>query len=121
MSHRALMLGSNIRKKVRFFEKFCIPAPVIGGLLFAILSCILYVTGIIEFAFDETMRDVCMVFFFTCVGFQADMKTLKAGGRSLVLFSLCIAILIICQNTISIGISSSSFLFLICIVFIRRE
>lgn len=101
----ALLLGLNIRKKVSIFERFCIPAPVIGGLLFAILSCILYVTGVVEFAFDETMRDVCMVFFFTCVGFQADMKTLKSGGKPLILYSLCIAILIICQNVISIGIS----------------
>ena len=30
-----LMLGSFLRKKIHFLEKFCIPAPVIGGLLFA--------------------------------------------------------------------------------------
>ena len=63
----ALMLGARIRKKVNFFERFCIPAPVIGGLVFAIISCILYVTGIIELSFDETLRTVCMVFFFTSV------------------------------------------------------
>ena len=32
-----LMLGAFLRKKIHFLEKFCIPAPVIGGLLFAIL------------------------------------------------------------------------------------
>ena len=79
----ALMLGARIRKKVNFFERFCIPAPVIGGLVFAIISCILYVTGIIELSFDETLRTVCMVFFFTSVGFQANLKVLKAGGKSL--------------------------------------
>ena len=60
--------------KVSFFERFCIPAPVIGGLLFAIISCILYVTGVAVFSFDEIIRDLCMVFFFTCVGFHADMN-----------------------------------------------
>ena len=54
--------------------KFCIPAPVIGGLLFAILTCLCYVTGIVEFSFDDTLREVCMVFFFTSVGFQANLK-----------------------------------------------
>ena len=34
-----LMLGAFLRKKIHFLEKFCIPAPVIGGLLFAILTC----------------------------------------------------------------------------------
>ena len=101
----ALQIGLYIRKKVAFFERFCIPAPVIGGLLFATISCILYVTGVAEFAFDEAMRDLCMVFFFNCVGFHADMKTLKSGGKALVLYSLCIGALIICQNMISIGIS----------------
>ena len=58
--------------RIRFLEKFCIPAPVIGGLLFAIFTCVCYTTGIIEFSFDDTLREVCMVFFFTSVGFQAE-------------------------------------------------
>lgn len=102
----ALTLGSYIRKKVSFFRRFCIPAPVIGGLVFAVLTCILYVTGIIEFSFDETMRDVCMVFFFTCVGFQADLKVLKEGGKSLLLFTAAIAILITVQNSIAVGMTT---------------
>ena len=38
----ALLLGAWIKKRVSFLERFCIPAPVIGGLLFAVLNCILY-------------------------------------------------------------------------------
>ncbi len=101
----ALGLGTLIRKKISFFDRFCIPAPVIGGLVFAVISCILYVSGVIEFSYDETMRDVCMVFFFTCVGFQADLKTLRTGGKALGLFSLAIGFLIALQNIISIGMS----------------
>lgn len=33
-----LLLGSFLKKHIHFLEKFCIPAPVIGGLLFAILT-----------------------------------------------------------------------------------
>ena len=53
-----LMLGSFLRKKIHFLEKFCIPAPVIGGLLFAIFTCICYSTGVAEFSFDDTLREV---------------------------------------------------------------
>ena len=67
-----LLLGNYLRKKINFLEKFCIPAPVIGGLLFAILTCIGYSTGLADFTFDDTLREVCMVFFFTSVGFQAE-------------------------------------------------
>ena len=64
-----LMLGAYLKSKIYFLEKFCIPAPVIGGLLFAIFTCICYTTGVAEFSFDDILREVCMVFFFTSVGY----------------------------------------------------
>ena len=90
-----LLLGSFLKKRIYFLEKFCIPAPVIGGLLFAILTCICHVTGIIEFTFDNTLREVCMVLFFTSVGFQANLKVLKSGGKSMAVFLGLVITLII--------------------------
>ena len=72
----ALMLGKFLRKRVNILERFCIPAPVIGGVVFAVLTCVCYVTGIAEFSFDDILKEVCMVFFFTSVGFQANLKVL---------------------------------------------
>ena len=100
-----LLLGSFLKKHIHFLEKFCIPAPVIGGLLFAIFTCICYTTGIIEFSFDDTLREVCMVFFFTSVGFQANLKVLKSGGRSLIVFLGLVITLIFSQNLLAIGLS----------------
>ena len=100
-----LLLGNYLRKKINFLEKFCIPAPVIGGLLFAIFTCICYTTGIIEFSFDDTLREVCMVFFFTSVGFQANLKVLKSGGSSLIVFLGLVIALIFSQNLLAIGLS----------------
>ena len=100
-----LLLGNYLRKKINFLEKFCIPAPVIGGLLFAIFTCICYTTGIIEFSFDDTLREVRMVFFFTSVGFQANLKVLKSGGRSLIVFLGLVIALIFSQNLLAIGLS----------------
>ena len=100
-----LLLGSYLRKKINILEKFCIPAPVIGGLLFAIFTCVCYTTGIIEFSFDDTLREVCMVFFFTSVGFQANLKVLKSGGKSLLVFLALVITLIFSQNLLAIGLS----------------
>ena len=69
-----LMLGKFLRKKCSLLEKFCIPAPVVGGVLFAVFTCVCYVTGVVEFTFDDILKEVCMVFFFTSVGFQANLK-----------------------------------------------
>ena len=76
-----LMLGKVLKKKFGILERFCIPAPVIGGVVFAVFTCICYVTGIAEFSFDDILKEVCMVFFFTSVGFQANLKVLKSGGK----------------------------------------
>ena len=81
-----LMLGKFLRARVQVLERFCIPAPVIGSVLFAIFTCVCYVTGIAEFAFDDILKEVCMVMFFTSVGFQANLKVLKSGGRAMIVF-----------------------------------
>ena len=103
----ALFLGNYVRKRVRFLERFCIPAPVVGGLIFAIVSCILYVTGVVEISFTDTLREVCMVFFFTSVGFQANLKVLKTGGKALIVFLVLIIAMIVCQNGLAVGLASA--------------
>ena len=100
-----LFLGAFMKKKIRVLEKFCIPAPVVGGLVFAILSCVLYALGIVEFSFDETLKTVCMVMFFTSVGFQANLRVLKSGGLSLLIFLVCVIVLIASQNLVSVGLA----------------
>lgn len=100
-----LMLGSYLRKKIDILERFCIPAPVVGGFLFAIFTCICYATGILEFEFDDILKEVCMVFFFTSVGFQANLKVLKKGGKSLIVFLGLVIVLIFTQNFVAVGLS----------------
>ena len=101
----ALYLGSVLKRKIRILETFCIPTPVVGGLLFALFTCLLYVTGIAEVNFDETLKTVCMVLFFTSVGFQANLKVLKVGEKPLLVFLTLIVILIVSQNTVAVALS----------------
>ena len=100
-----LMLGQFLRKRIRFLETFCIPAPVVGGLVVAIISCILYVMGVVEFIYDDTFREICMVFFFTSVGFQANLAVLKEGGKDLIIFLVQVILLIVLQNVLAVGVS----------------
>ena len=100
-----LMLGKFLKERVELLERFCIPAPVIGGVIFAIFTCLCYVTGIAEFSFDDILKEVCMVFFFTSVGFQANLKVLKSGGRALIVFLGLVIALILCQNFLAIGLA----------------
>ena len=101
-----LMVGTFLKKRIAILDKFCIPSPVVGGVLFALLSCALYLGGIVELSFDETLKTVCMVVFFTSVGFQANVRILKSGGISLVILLVCVLVLIIAQNSLALGLAS---------------
>ncbi len=101
-----LMVGVLLKKRIEILETFCIPSPVVGGLLFAIVSCLLYTMGIVAFSFDETLKTICMVAFFTSVGFQANVRILKTGGVSLAIFLGCVIVLIIGQNLLAVGLAS---------------
>lgn len=101
-----LYIGSLLKSRISVLETFCIPSPVIGGLLFAIFSCVLHVTGTATLSFDETLKTVCMVAFFTSVGFQANVRVLRQGGVSLALFLGCVIVLIASQNLLALGLSS---------------
>ena len=51
-------LGGVITDKVSLLSRYCIPAPLVGGLCFSILNCILYSTGIASINFDATLQTV---------------------------------------------------------------
>lgn len=100
-----LLLGNFLKSKLNFLQKFCIPSPVVGGLLFAIFTLVCYATGVLTFDFDDTLKEVCMVFFFTSVGFQANLKVLRSGGKPLVGFLFLLILLIVLQNFTAVGVA----------------
>ena len=100
-----LLIGIRLRKKINFFEKYCIPAPVIGGFLFSIIVFILRQTNIAQIKFDDTLQKFFMVMFFTSVGFNASLKVLKKGGKKVVIFLFVAAGLCILQNAVAVGLS----------------
>jgi len=100
----ALLVGIYLTRYIKFLKKFCIPAPVTGGLIFSLLTLGLYHLGI-ECSFDGTIKDICMMLFFTSVGFQSDFKVLKKGGKPLLVMIGLVFGLIVCQNLISVGMA----------------
>ena len=85
-------LGGVITDKVPLLSRYCIPAPLVGGLCFSILNCILYSMGIASINFDATLQTVFMIMFFTTVGFTVSIPALLKGGKAVI---LCLAISIV--------------------------
>ena len=99
------VLGRFLTTKIEVLRKCCIPAPVVGGLIFALVHLGLYLAGIVEFKFDENVKNFFMTLFFTSVGYTACFRLLKKGGKK-VLFFLVLAIVMVCfQNVLSAALA----------------
>jgi len=101
----ALMVGMVLTRKVNFLQRFCIPSPVSGGIIFSLITLALYAWGHIEVSFDGTLRDAFMLAFFTSVGFQSDLKVLKQGGKALAIMLGLLVLIITLQNLMPLGIT----------------
>jgi len=99
-----LILGRLLRKKIKFFETYCIPSPVVGGFLFAIINLILRETNLVIFEFDNTLQSFFMTLFFTSIGFNASWRLLKVGGRKVVMFLIMAVTLVVLQNVVAVGV-----------------
>ncbi|WP_291637045.1 sodium/glutamate symporter, partial [Clostridium sp.] len=93
-----LFIGKKIKVKLSFLDKYCIPAPVIGGLLFALITLVLKLGNILTFEMDITLQKLFMTAFFTTIGFTASFKLLKKGGKQVFIFLGLSIILVIMQN-----------------------
>ena len=98
-------LGTLLVNKIAFLRKCCIPAPVVGGLIFAIINCALYMGGIVEITFDTTLQSIFMVWFFCSVGFNASFKLLLKGAVAVVIFLALAAGMQVLQNLIGCGLA----------------
>ena len=101
----ALIVGMVLTRKVAFLQKFCVPSPVSGGIIFSLLTLALYGWCHIEVSFDGTLKDVFMLAFFTSVGFQSDLKVIKQGGKLLVIMLTLLVAIIALQNLMPMGIT----------------
>lgn len=97
-----LLFGNFLKRKIKLLEKFCIPGPVIGGLLFAIIIFILKTSNMLNISMDTTLQSPFMIAFFTTIGLGASFNLLKKGGKLLIIYWILCGILSIAQNLIGV-------------------
>lgn len=100
-----LLLGYAAKNKITLLDKYCIPAPVIGGFIFMFITWIGYSTNAFSFNFQNIFQETFMLAFFTTVGLGASFKLLKKGGKLLIIYWLVAGVISILQNTLGIALS----------------
>jgi glutamate:Na+ symporter, ESS family len=102
-----LFAGYGIRRRVPVLDRFNIPAPVVGGFLFAAAALALRQGGWVQFEFDTTLQAPFMIAFFTSIGLGASLGLLKAGGPQVLLFWILASVLAVLQNAVGVGLASA--------------
>ena len=101
----AIYFGDFLRKIFPILKKYCLPASVVGGTVFAVISLLLFKTGTVKLGFDhETINQLFYCIFFAASGAAASMALLKKGGKLVLIFAILAAVLATFQNGIALVI-----------------
>ncbi|MGE0624380.1 MAG: sodium/glutamate symporter [Pseudomonadales bacterium] len=101
-----LFVGKRINEAVSFLREFSIPEPVTGGLLVSVLLALVYALGGVAVDFELGARDFLLVYFFTTIGINANVRDLLAGGKPLVILLVVTIVLMVCQALVGVSVAT---------------
>ena len=100
-----LFAGYFIRRVIPPLATYNIPAPVVGGLLVAILLTVNRTYFGYPLALDTTLQAPLMIAFFTTIGFGASVSLLRVGGPAVVIFFAFSTVMAVAQNLLGAGVA----------------
>ncbi|MGH6618855.1 MAG: sodium/glutamate symporter, partial [Alphaproteobacteria bacterium] len=100
-----LLAGYALRRYIPLLARYNIPAPVVGGLLVAVIVLIAHARGTTLIQFDTTLQSPLMIAFFTTIGFAASLSMLKVGGPLVIRFLLLATGFAVLQNVVGLVIA----------------
>jgi len=102
-----LFIGRWLISKSRFLRDYNIPEAVVGGLLFAIFSSLVYFAFGVAIEFDLGARDFLLVYFFTTIGLNAKLSDLVTGGKPLLILLAATVGYMLIQDLTGIAVASA--------------
>ena len=101
-----LLAGRFLLRTVPVLRAYSIPEPVVGGLLVALgLFAAKSLVGV-EVHFDSTLNQPLMLAFFASIGLNADLASLKRGGRPLLKLLVVVMLFLLTQNVLGIVLAN---------------
>ncbi len=102
-----LLLGYGLRRRIGVLDRLNFPAPVIGGLIAALVVLGFKLSGLPPAKFDVALQSPMMIAFFTTLGFAASLRLLRRGGpQVLLLLAICAAVATV-QGLLGAGIATA--------------
>jgi ESS family glutamate:Na+ symporter len=101
-----LFVGKGLTRRFNVLARYSIPEPVIGGFLCAAVVGLLYGVADIRLTFELNIRNILLLYFFAAIGIQSDIKTLKSGGKPLLILIVLASVYILLQNVLGMSVAS---------------
>lgn len=101
-----VMLGFQLKHRIKFLERFCIPVAVIGGFTAAMINLFFKETGLCVIHYDTTLQVPAMVAFFTTIGLGGSFSLIKQGGKLLITYLVICWILVMFQDVLGAWLAS---------------
>ena len=97
-----LFVGTAVQARIGFLRNNNIPVPVVGGLLFAVVTTLIFLGLDLRVGFDMALKEPMMLAFFTTIGLGADFRLLVQGGPRLLLFGTACLLYLIFQDGVGL-------------------
>lgn len=95
-----LIMGALLNRYIPLLRNNNIPIPVVGGIVFALITATLYSRMDTNLAFDMRMKNPMMLAFFATIGLSANFRRLREGGPGLLIFLLVVSGYLVVQNAV---------------------
>ena len=95
-----LITGALLNRYIPLLRNNNIPIPVIGGIIFALITATLYSGMETNLTFDMRMKNPMMLAFFATIGLSANFRRLLEGGPGLLIFLLVVSGFLVVQNAV---------------------
>lgn len=104
LSCLGVIAGVWLKRKIRWLDWLNVPAAVLGGFLFAVLTLALR-DRYLNVEFDLVLRDILMVAFFTTVGLRASLRLVREGGGQVLVFWGIATLGVLLENVLGVGLA----------------
>ena len=101
-----LVLGGVLAERVPVLARFNIPAPIIGGLLFAVAALLVESAGGPRLALDTSPKAALLLLFFASIGLTADFSVLRRGSTHLLRFLAALFPFLLAQDVLGVTLAS---------------
>ena len=100
-----LLMGGLLIRYLPLLARYSIPAPIVGGLIFAALALLVEWTTGLGITFDTSAKAPFLLLFFASIGLTADLAVLRQGGPRLLRFLIALFPFLLAQDVLGLAMA----------------